>query len=113
MKKCRVCGKEVNDIDIYCPHCGEKLIVEEPSKKENKEIPLKKRSIALLLAFFLGAFGFEDLYMHRLTFFYLKFGLAFISMGLLIIPLMVVGFIHFLIILFNKKYKDGLGRELI
>ncbi|MDY4788415.1 MAG: zinc-ribbon domain-containing protein [Bacilli bacterium] len=113
MKKCHVCGKEINEVDVYCPHCGQKLIDEVQTNKETKEIPLKKRSVTLMLAFFLGAFGFEDLYMHRLTAFYLKFGLAFISMGLLVIPLMIIGFIHFLIILFNKEYKDGLGRKLI
>lgn len=113
MKKCKVCGREMNDEDIYCPHCGSKQIEEVEVKKELKLPPLRKKKIALLLAFFLGCFGFEDYYLGKKNNFYIKFGLAIVSMGLLLPILLIVGYINFFIILFNKNYKDGYGRDLL
>ena len=112
MKKCNTCHREINDEDIYCPHCGAKQF-EEEVKKEEKVIPLKKRSNAMVLAFFLGCFGLDDLYLGFKNAFYIKFGLCFISMGIMMLPLMVVGLVNFFRILFNKHFKDAYGRELV
>ena len=113
MKKCKTCGREINEEDLYCPHCGSKQFIEEVKKEEVKEPAHKKKSVALVLALFLGCFGIDDLYLGKKTSFYVKFGLAFVSMGLLLPILMIVGFVDFFIILFNKNIKDGYGRNLL
>ena len=112
MKKCSICGREIIDEDLYCPHCGAKQF-EDEEVKEEKVIPLKRRSVALVLSFFLGCLGIEDYYLGRKTAFYVKFGIAFVSMGLLLPILLIVGLVNFFIILFNKEYKDGYGRKLV
>jgi S1-C subfamily serine protease len=38
MKKCTSCGYVADDADIYCAHCGEKLVQGEGSVAENKVI---------------------------------------------------------------------------
>ena len=113
MKKCIECHSEMNDEDLYCTHCGAKQFEEKEEVKEQKEIPLKKRSIALLLSFFVGGFGFDDLYLGFKNSFYIKFGLCVVSMGILAFPLIIAGLINFFRILFNKNFKDGYGRKLV
>ena len=112
MKKCLNCHREINDEDMFCPHCGIQQYEVKEIKKE-KEIPLRKRSIALLLSFFLGAFGVDDYYLGYKNSFYIKFGLCLVSMGILAFPLILVGYFNFFRILFNKNFKDGYGRKLI
>ena len=112
MKKCLNCHREINDEDMFCPHCGYKQF-EDKEIVEEKEKPLRKRSVALLLAFFLGAFGFDDYYLGFKNSFYIKFSICIVSVGILVFPLILVGYFNFFRILFNKKFKDAYGRELI
>ena len=114
MKNCYVCQKSVEDDAIYCTYCGTKLVQD---KKEEKKvevvIPLKKRGIAITLAFLLGIMGVHNYYLGHKTKFYVQFCVVIISFGLLGLIVWPWSIVEGFIILFNKKYKDGYGRELV
>ena len=114
MKKCFVCQKEVEDNDIYCTYCGTKLVKEKKEEtKIEKEIPLRKRGVAVALAFLLGIIGAHNYYLNHKTKFFVQFGVVIISFGLLGLIVWPWSIVEGFIILFNKKYKDGLGRDLV
>ena len=73
---CTNCGKEVSKGVNFCPSCGEKIEnnAEDFQKPENnnsvsnserKDISPKNRTIAALLAFFLGGLGAHRFYVGK------------------------------------------------
>ena len=46
MNYCEKCGKEILETDIYCPHCGNKVI--NPKKNKNQR-PLEIAVISFLV----------------------------------------------------------------
>ena len=114
MKKCPVCQKSVEYDAVYCTYCGTKLVQDKKEvTKEEIVVPLKKRSIAIALAFLLGICGVHNLYLGHKTKFYVEFGVVLISMGILGLIVWPISIVEGFIIVFNKKYKDGYGRELV
>lgn len=63
---CSNCGKEITENGKFCPSCGETL---EPEKvvtqPKNKKVSEKNRTIAALLAFFLGGVGAHRFYVGK------------------------------------------------
>lgn len=113
MKKCYVCQKDVDDNAIYCTYCGTKLVQDKKEEvKEEVIIPIKKRKVALALAFLLGIIGLHNYYLGHKTKFLIQFGLVLISFGILGLIVWPWSLVEGFIILFNKKYKDGYGRGL-
>lgn len=55
---CSNCGKEIADKAIICVHCG--------CKTENCDKNNKNLAVAILLWFFLGAFGAHRFYLNRI-----------------------------------------------
>ena len=114
MKKCYVCQKSVEDDAVYCTYCGTKLIVDKKeTTKEEAIVPLKKKSVAVALAFLLGIVGLHNLYLGHKTKFIIQFSLCLVSLGLLGLLIWPWSIVEGVIILFNKNYKDGYGRRLV
>lgn len=73
MKYCYKCGMQLKDDEEFCPNCGAKRKAEEDSETRtssvdvvdidtNTDVSKKSKTIALLLWFFLGAFGIHNFY---------------------------------------------------
>lgn len=74
---CKNCGKEIADNAKFCPSCGKSQKVEEIKKapavvhtayssKINDDTSPKSRTIAALLALFLGGFGIHRFYVGKI-----------------------------------------------
>ena len=64
---CKNCGKELTEDIKFCPNCGTPQVeqIQENTKPENKNVSIRSRSIAALLAFFLGALGIHRFYVGK------------------------------------------------
>ena len=114
MKNCYVCQKSVEDDAVYCTYCGTKLIQDKKEiTKEEAVIPSKRRGVAVSLAFLVGLVGLHNYYLGHKTKFLVQICLVFITFGLFGLIVWPWSIVEGLIILFNKKYKDGYGRELV
>ena len=114
MKNCYVCQKSVEDDAVYCTYCGTKLVIDKKEvTKVETVVPLKKKGIAVALAFLLGIVGLHNLYLGHKTKFIIQFSLCLVSFGLLGLLIWPWSIVEGFIILFNKNYKDGYGRGLV
>ncbi|MCR5605450.1 MAG: NINE protein [Treponema sp.] len=65
---CKKCGKEITDDTRFCPFCGtDQLIsvIHNSSNARNPNVSNKSRTVAALLAFFLGALGIHRFYVGK------------------------------------------------
>lgn len=63
---CNECGREVSDKAISCPGCGAPIAVSASSiKNPTLAIAPKNRSVAAVLALFLGGLGMHKFYLNR------------------------------------------------
>ena len=69
---CKHCGKEIDEYAKFCPSCGkeqnssgesQKTTIEKAQSNEN--VSPKSRTIAALLAFFLGGLGIHRFYVGK------------------------------------------------
>ena len=63
---CSRCGKEVSEGVSFCPNCGETLNRSSMTKSKNVNASTKNRTVALLLALFLGAVGAHRFYVGKI-----------------------------------------------
>lgn len=129
MKFCTHCGSQIEDNMKFCPKCGAKQdgtieaeVVNDSYKggsfQNNVSQDLKdaakftsdnispcSRTIAAVLAFFLGGFGIHRFYVGKITsgVFMLIFFWTFIPA--------IIAFIDFILILCGQ-FKDGQGRDI-
>lgn len=114
---CKKCGKEVEDKTEKCPFCGEEL-------KEKQEAPVinivntntntntnvmpgyvpKKKSVALVLAIFLGYFGIHRFYVG-------KAGTGIL--WLLTLGLFGIGWIIDIILILTGSFRDAAHMPLV
>ncbi len=116
---CKNCGKEIETGTKFCPNCGESVSFEivnlNSSNSKSKNISPKSRTIAALLAFFLGAFGIHRFYVGKVGtgILQLLLDLLLFTTGTLFIMLGFAGciwaLIDFIVIICgNFKDKNGL-----
>ncbi|MGA2227605.1 MAG: TM2 domain-containing protein [Syntrophobacteraceae bacterium] len=66
--RCPECARSVSDQARTCPSCGYPLrgdVEDRQSYNYPPAIPAKSRSIAILLAIFLGGFGIHKFYLNK------------------------------------------------
>src|SRR5208283_3486523 len=66
--RCPECARSVSDQARTCPSCGYPLrgdVEDRQSYNHPPAIPAKSRSIAILLAIFLGGFGIHKFYLNK------------------------------------------------
>ncbi len=63
---CSRCGNEVDNSVSFCPNCGEALKGFLGVKPKNSNDSSKNRTVALLLALFLGAVGAHRFYVGKI-----------------------------------------------
>lgn len=120
MVYCRDCGKQIDENDSFCPHCGAQQKITNNSLNTNVTPNLhssanvntnpnvggmsQKRLAAALFAFFLGAFGIHKFYLGQVG-----MGILYLLFCWTGIPL-IVGFIEGIIYIctsdadFTAKY---------
>ena len=62
---CKKCGKEIEEGTKFCPHCGESQDSNANSVQSSVVSP-KSRTIAAVLAFFLGGLGVHRFYVGKI-----------------------------------------------
>ena len=98
---CRKCGKELPENTNFCPECG------AAQNEMAGKISRKSRTVAALLAFFLGYLGIHRFYVGKVGTGILQI-LATCCFGLGA----VWALIDFVIIIFGN-FKDGEGRYIV
>lgn len=98
---CRKCGKELPENTNFCPECG------AAQNLGNGQISRKSRTVAALLAFFLGYLGIHRFYVGKIGTGVLQI-LATCCFGVGA----VWALIDFVIIIFGN-FKDGEGRYIV
>jgi len=66
--RCPECARSVSDQALTCPSCGYPLRGDAEDRQTYNPplaIPAKSRSIAILLAIFLGGFGIHKFYLNK------------------------------------------------
>ena len=122
MRICNNCGEKISDSNTFCPYCVKKVEVENAEAKKDtprtkdavdysdleeealNESP-KSRTVAALLAYFLGGIGIHRFYCGRTTsaILMLVFCWTFIPA--------IIAFIDFIVILCGS-FKDGDGKKI-
>lgn len=94
---CKDCGKEISQSAVACPSCGSPVAGNEPAV--TKLVTQKSKSIAVLLALFLGGLGIHKFYLGQpgVGFFYLIFCWTFIPA--------ILGLIEAILYLFHSEEK--------
>lgn len=104
-KFCPNCGSEVNEMQVVCVKCGVALRKATVAKKD--------RTIAGLLAIFLGTFGVHQFYLGNTTSGVIRLVITLLTFGWGGIVLSVISFIEGIIYLtksdedFQSIYVDG------
>lgn len=118
MKYCNKCGKPLNDYMQFCDNCGAKQEIAQnnatptikPTNLSLSNESDKSRTVAALLAFFLGGFGIHNFYLGNV----LK-GVGQLVLTLLmplVVPIIacyIWVLVDFILILAGKA-KDGNGK---
>ena len=118
MKYCNKCGKALNDYMQFCDNCGAKQEIAQnnatptikPTTLSLSNESDKSRTVAALLAFFLGGFGIHNFYLGNV----LK-GVGQLVLTLLmplVVPIIacyIWVLVDFIMILVGKS-KDGNGK---
>jgi len=84
---CRECDKQISDQAVACPSCGAPLQASIPSQLAPHIVvfaPPKSRSVAILLAFFLGGIGIHKFYLNSPG-----WGLIYLAFCWTFIPLLI------------------------
>lgn len=108
MARCKYCGEEISRLDKdICPFCGGKRPLEdvdastqdmtkalETLQELGIEPKSKSKTIAALLAFFLGIFGAHNFYLG-------KYKIGFITLGISLASIAGIGSILFFVVFHN------------
>ena len=121
---CKNCGNQMEDNAAFCTNCGTAVAEAAPVVEQSAPVTAtvveqpaapaapKSKTIAVILAWFLGAFGVHNFYLGDTTKGAIKLAITVVSCGTLAIVSAYWGMAEGIMILTGKTTTDAKGNPL-